>query len=467
MRHEERKNLAFEWILPLVDLLYWSLILSISLFIAGFLTQLRNLATSFNKNAPILQATWGLGIILASFIIGIICATTLHAVRYEDSPFEGGFSRMIVKFIQTEGKRWDLARKVRRRVNNLDMSKHLHTFWHLVVEAGDPRLLDRAVPSFSYSHFLMWGGDSFRAMRGAYDRFTATDTSLRVRETIRVQILRFATWCRDNRTTARILTWQYSFLPFLLGHCSFPEDLRAAVLLTSVVEGNDKLYDIGLLSEEGCIANILCTYNEIKALTFRAVLFHGALGHCESLLKEGRTDMLTRILSYADPCSILKSFITDPKGLAQDASFLVRFIVRGRETEIWQEMSEFLRGFGADISPENVFGFINDLLSEIDPNVHFPFNNDLSWLIARICRHEQFIDWFQVSDGVISYLNHCDISQLSDQAGIRRFLELSIEPCLDIDSEAGPVYRTQVSTRDRARDLLASECLSRRNLSQL
>ncbi|KZT32702.1 hypothetical protein SISSUDRAFT_519600 [Sistotremastrum suecicum HHB10207 ss-3] len=78
MRHEARKNLAYGWIKPLVAVLYWSLLLSIGLFIAGLLYQLRNLSTSFDQTAPILETTWGLGVLLAALIVGIITATTIH-----------------------------------------------------------------------------------------------------------------------------------------------------------------------------------------------------------------------------------------------------------------------------------------------------------------------------------------------------------------------------------------------------
>ncbi|KZS95594.1 hypothetical protein SISNIDRAFT_483820 [Sistotremastrum niveocremeum HHB9708] len=66
MRHEKRKELAHGWIKPLVAVLYWSLLLSIGVFIAGLLYQLRNLSTSFDESAPILETTWSLGILLAA-----------------------------------------------------------------------------------------------------------------------------------------------------------------------------------------------------------------------------------------------------------------------------------------------------------------------------------------------------------------------------------------------------------------
>lgn len=99
MRHEERKRLAYGWIKPLVSLLYWSLLLSIGLFIAGLLYQLRNLSTSFDQTATILEATWSLGICLASGIIALISATALHAIRFDTSPFEGLVSKLMVKMM--------------------------------------------------------------------------------------------------------------------------------------------------------------------------------------------------------------------------------------------------------------------------------------------------------------------------------------------------------------------------------
>lgn len=103
IRHEERRLLAQVWIKPLVIVLYWSLLLSIGLFMTGLLYQLRNLATSFDKSARILDSTLGLGLVLATGIIATIAATTIHALRYENSPFEGSLSRALVGLIRPLG----------------------------------------------------------------------------------------------------------------------------------------------------------------------------------------------------------------------------------------------------------------------------------------------------------------------------------------------------------------------------
>ncbi|KZS87023.1 hypothetical protein SISNIDRAFT_491424 [Sistotremastrum niveocremeum HHB9708] len=93
--HVTRVKRSEGWIVAVMEIIYRSLLISIGLFIAGLLYQLRNLSISFEQNAPILVATWASGIVLASAVLLVIAATVLHAVRYEGSVFEGRASRVI------------------------------------------------------------------------------------------------------------------------------------------------------------------------------------------------------------------------------------------------------------------------------------------------------------------------------------------------------------------------------------
>lgn len=86
MRPEERKRPALVWLKPLVVVLYWSLLSSIGLFIAGLLYQLQLLSTSFDETARVLEATWALGLFFVAGIIAIIAATTIHAIRFDLLP---------------------------------------------------------------------------------------------------------------------------------------------------------------------------------------------------------------------------------------------------------------------------------------------------------------------------------------------------------------------------------------------
>ncbi|KZT33643.1 hypothetical protein SISSUDRAFT_395659 [Sistotremastrum suecicum HHB10207 ss-3] len=188
MRHEARKKLAYGWIKPLVAVLYWSLLLSIGIFIAGLLYQLRNLSTSFDQTAPTLETTWSIGIFLASRIVAAMAATTIHAVRFESSPFEGIFSKFVVTVLQRLEKRRRWIKKWRISViwDDWESRKELwKTYMELLAEANDPKLLDRVAPSFSYSAWVDYGEGSIELLERVYNRLMASDTSTRVRETVR------------------------------------------------------------------------------------------------------------------------------------------------------------------------------------------------------------------------------------------------------------------------------------------
>ncbi|KZT32179.1 hypothetical protein SISSUDRAFT_1067127 [Sistotremastrum suecicum HHB10207 ss-3] len=92
----ERMKRAESWLKVLMEVLYWMLLSSIGLFMAGLLYQLWNVSHSFEARASILLATWALGVILVGGIVVTMIATTYHAVRYQASVFEGLVSRTIV-----------------------------------------------------------------------------------------------------------------------------------------------------------------------------------------------------------------------------------------------------------------------------------------------------------------------------------------------------------------------------------
>ncbi|KZT36929.1 hypothetical protein SISSUDRAFT_912380 [Sistotremastrum suecicum HHB10207 ss-3] len=96
MWHVERMQRAEIWLKLLMEILYRLLVLSIALFMAGLLYQLRNLADSFGGRATILLRAWELGIVLTSCIAFTMCGTTYHAVRYEASVFDGMVSKVIL-----------------------------------------------------------------------------------------------------------------------------------------------------------------------------------------------------------------------------------------------------------------------------------------------------------------------------------------------------------------------------------
>lgn len=454
IRHEERTALAYVWIRPLVAILYWSLLLSIGIFITGLLYQLRNLATSFDQDAPILLAAWGLGIVLASGILASIAATTIHAVRFENSPFEGALSRAIMKVVGFVASR--VSRSWEWRVGSSwswDSQKQICTYFRLIAAASDPKLLDRVVPSFSYESWLLHGEESAHLLQGAYDRLVATDTSIRVRETIRAQFARFAAFCRGDNASPSRDGAGHGLIEFLIGQCSFPMDCPLGVLFTTLGEDNADLRAISQLPAEECMAKVLCTYDQTGNLGDRTEIYSQTLSYCHDLLHEGKEADLTRILSHVDPTSVLRSYIRS--SIVYIPCLLTRFIARGRRPEILRELSPSLND-SANLENVGVMAqVLDDIVGGLPLGRRLPDDIDLSPLIESVyqSRDEVGSPLRGAKDAIMAYLDHCDISMLSKPRAIHKFLELCADSrrFADGEDEDGSDHRT----RTRARAVLA------------
>ncbi|KZS91742.1 hypothetical protein SISNIDRAFT_467350 [Sistotremastrum niveocremeum HHB9708] len=306
IRFEERKRLANGWIKPLVTVLYWSLLLSIGLFVAGLLYRLQNLSKSFDENAASLQATWSLGVAMVAIIIAGITATTVHAIRFESSPFDGLSSRIGVKIVDLAARRWKSIGSWRIRVDCESPSTLLRAYMSLIADAHDRKLLDRAVASFSYAASVNSGEHMMDLVREAYERFMATDSSLRVRETVKAQISRFSRDCHKVLWEAGAVTSEPNteLIDFLLKRCHFPNDFPAYATFMSYTEKNRDLRKLGTLSVDECIAKVLCTYDQNGRLGDRNQIFNQAVFYSQSLLRERRENDVARILLHVDPLSL-------------------------------------------------------------------------------------------------------------------------------------------------------------------
>lgn len=99
LRHVAREKSAKRWLKYLVEVLHILLLVSIGLFMAGLLYQLRELCDAFEETLPRLLMTWRLASILSSVIFLVILAATVHALRHEVSPFGGYTSTGIHQLI--------------------------------------------------------------------------------------------------------------------------------------------------------------------------------------------------------------------------------------------------------------------------------------------------------------------------------------------------------------------------------
>ncbi|KZS86426.1 hypothetical protein SISNIDRAFT_504140 [Sistotremastrum niveocremeum HHB9708] len=241
LRHVERERVAKRWLQYLVEGLHIILLGSIGLFMTGLLYQFRNIAGSFDEDAPSLLITWKVGLSFSSVILAVVAAATIHALLYEVSPFGGPFGKLLLKVIKTLSRFFelladllfeDLSRWLKARIswipwdsminvlvlvsmvplllskvlievwrvefNIKDNEKLVVAFMDLIAEASDPKLLERAVGSFSYVQWFEDEEGTADQLEKTENRLLATDTSVRVRETLKARAHDFIPYGTKN-----------------------------------------------------------------------------------------------------------------------------------------------------------------------------------------------------------------------------------------------------------------------------
>ncbi|KZS91418.1 hypothetical protein SISNIDRAFT_487404 [Sistotremastrum niveocremeum HHB9708] len=93
IRLKDREQLAQRLITPTSDVINWSIVVSIALFIAGLLYQLWNLHALIV--APVILAAGIIGTALTGLVVVFVAGVSIHAILYEESPFETSFSRLL------------------------------------------------------------------------------------------------------------------------------------------------------------------------------------------------------------------------------------------------------------------------------------------------------------------------------------------------------------------------------------
>ncbi|KZT37580.1 hypothetical protein SISSUDRAFT_838077 [Sistotremastrum suecicum HHB10207 ss-3] len=466
----------------------------------GLLYQIFNLSGSFEQSTPRILAAWAVGVVLSSGILVVVLAATTHALVYEVSPFGGPVSKVLfqsarvmsVPFDWLMGKVDDIAGWLDCRIASIpfyrilpvvgrvlawplwlcsllvdqwrvkldqsDRGKLLKAFMDLMSEASDPKLLERAVGSFSYIEWSENGKGAVDQLEKTRNRLMATDTSVRVRETLRARAKQLApSDSRKLRNMGERLTKE--LVQFFLGIHSYPRDFGGSLRLfefeekfldTSFGEDNTDLRPLAALPFEECVARVLCSYNHEGKLGDRRSIFDLAEIHCWRLLREGKVDDVTRILSHVDRLDLIKSYIQVP-GLIFPS--VVKFIVKDDKHEILRKINEFVREIDQSrLGPQSLSKVFSVLASPP------PTNLDLSPLIDHFSRHPRYRTWWEISDIITAYLSSFDLPQLSDSTAVRQFLQ----QCVDTEfrNKYGTRYPTNNKTRARARDLLAGELSS-------
>ncbi|KZS88938.1 hypothetical protein SISNIDRAFT_489598 [Sistotremastrum niveocremeum HHB9708] len=494
LRHLERERLAKPWLRLLVEGLHVLLLWSIGLFVTGLLYQLWNLGGSFEQHLPRLLVTWGLGIVLSVGILGVLLGASIHALVYEASPFGGPFNKTLLNVAQklarsfkpwidrvdraagwlennrirnrwllwqilqffvraTLGPLWLSSQLVdvwRSELEMDDTEKLLTTYMDLIAEASDPKLLERAVASFSYVEWFQnrdQSQEELARMKKTWDRLTATDTSLRVRETLTARARQFVpsdSW--EIRVLGERLTTE--LVQFFLGTHSYPRSFRDSLVEDAFKPDNADLRPLAALPFEECIARVLCAYNYNGKLGDRRDIFFFAERRCHFLLCEGKSDDVTRILSHVNRLDIVKSYIQHPYGIYSD---VVEFIVKDHKHQILYLLNEFVKTVDQSrLGPRSLSQVFSVLASP--PPTDIDLQVDLSPLVDYLCRHPDYSTWREISNAIIAYLTPFDLSQISDSSAVRRFLER----CIDfyLREETGRRYLTNNDTGARAHNLL-------------
>ncbi|KZT33395.1 hypothetical protein SISSUDRAFT_418129 [Sistotremastrum suecicum HHB10207 ss-3] len=447
MRHEERKALAWSWLAPLIWLLFGTLLLAISLFVVGYLYQLQVLSTSFSGPAPILRAAYIIAIILALCVLVLLALTVVHGVLIPNSPFEGPLSKSLLSLIPSRMRRSD--RFTILTSNNRDREweetraareEAVSTYARLISETNDPNLLDRAAPSLVFKECM--SSASLPHLIAATRRLLSTDTSIRVKATVRTQYDAFIGWLQNDPVihvqqsnalsvddVRDIIRWK--------NECSTLLQIKSEriwfspvnVILTSFLPHNKDLLPIGRLPFEQCIARVLCIFDQSRQLGDCEDVLRHAMGHCNWLIAHQKVDDVTRILSHVDRNSLLRSLIRNTClnwPLIRD---IVGILIQGREEETLVEMAPFLTGlpdvgrvFGSFI----VVDFLEELAQRLGSDLRTPADIDFSRLCSLIIQEYSSTTWTKEASIVMLYREHSETLQVADKAIARDFFRLCL-----------------------------------------
>lgn len=124
-------------------------------------------------------------------------------------------------------RKWVISRRVKVERNTKEVL--LNTYLDLVSEASDPALVERAVASLSYSSWVLYGDASTDQLEGALNRLMATDTSIRVRDTVKAQASLLASWVSKRQCEAQLISL-WASVPDHSGSWGSREELRSLEL---------------------------------------------------------------------------------------------------------------------------------------------------------------------------------------------------------------------------------------------
>ncbi|KZS91106.1 hypothetical protein SISNIDRAFT_468030 [Sistotremastrum niveocremeum HHB9708] len=509
----ERRMLSAEGKMrSLMGVLVWTLLISIGFFVLGFLIQLWDLTFSFAGSAPILIVGGVFATGLSLVILGIIIVTTLHAALNDNSPFESPLSNAMKPMLrwirrrvrqQEPGTPYDDGKNGSTEINGsrdgddvgalIQWKKDdgtdilaLKTYAQLVLNTNDEEVLERAVPSFEIGQWYAARDSLLPVFHAVRERFLATDTSFRVKETVLKQVAYLKDWGGWEVQIYWRASKANDFTRWCRTQCveliNGANGLRRSdffpsfALFASLEEDNLGLERWASYAPEKCIAHILCTFNSDGELGEREDIFASAVNVCARLLKEGRTDEVTAIVSHVPRASILQSFIRRPDKWWDGMRDLVTFITKGKEVEVLDEMSFFFSHLpemsvvDAGREPLLVFEFLQGLISGSPTGFTVPPSFDLSSVLGLVHQNSLF-EHYSIS--LINYLDQRGgFNNLSDLHAALRLWEYCrdehsafLEYCRDERSAVWPSDEDITFYQDYSPCFIGEGCLVSRNLT--
>ncbi|KZT36053.1 hypothetical protein SISSUDRAFT_94772 [Sistotremastrum suecicum HHB10207 ss-3] len=517
LNRERRKVLAEQRLLPLMGVLFWTLLLSIAFFVIGFLIQFWALSFSFEERAPILIIGAVSATALAITILGVILATTYHATVHKNSPFESPLSSASVATLawlkrvtgQSEKKTKKKSDERRRWYQQGFMIKPLNSFRHciqgfprwvaaklnlslgspshkssgdkerhqdnpepeteeekpievlmketaddnetvqalkayarLVVNTNDAEVLERAVPSFETGEWCISGGDLLPVFLAVRERFLATDTSFRVKETVNKRTVDCREWSgwtdeygrwREHLEGTEIPRWCRNECFDLVdrSHESHRQFFPSLVFFASLDPHNADLRRRRLESYEESVARVLSSFDQDEELGYRFDVFLSAVIECTSLLSDGRSDDVTRILSSGDRPSLLRSLLRNPWYVWDGIKDIVALNTRGNEVAVLEEMAEFFSNLpDMDLVHGDllVIHFLESLIPSLPPTFTVPQSFDLIPTLTLFLRVQSRIEYSlpRYTDPLLYFLDHGGLKQLSSLRPAHDFFRLCL-----------------------------------------
>ncbi|KZT33802.1 hypothetical protein SISSUDRAFT_1065864 [Sistotremastrum suecicum HHB10207 ss-3] len=387
-----------------------------------------------------------------------------------------------------KGFEWMSTWRMRIKVNRDSLDELMNAYLELIADASDPILLERAAASFRYRDWVqLQHGDGMMDQLGkVYSRLMATDTSFRVRETVNAQISRFSAWIpkrrkqiEENRAwrayhdsqaregdeyhMARSKEWEEQ------ARKEEEEERRATQLTKFLIrqrkdgisflfnpmwENCADILDLISLPFDQFIAKCLCIHDHNTNLGDHRYIFFYSVHHCEILRGADKSDDVTRILSHVDLFSAVRSFVLADHYISWYDDVL-KLIIGERRTEALRFLTEFL-STPRDWSTVDPTGVSSVFVIAAGSPPQSPSDLDLSPIIAHIGRHPSWENWLQASDTSIAHLGQCNISTMSDPAGVHHFLQQCVHlelPPPRSRPVSAPRCATQ-ATHDAAQTLL-------------